>query len=269
MTRQKQRGDQPHNPKRLYKYNAEDAMTSMKYQVTIIMNQSTTSALANSHYYLYGFKAVQTSDASVMPLVWLLQRNYSTNTIVTWEEQYQAYTSTSAIAPSKPINVAFSAPIKLGQLLTVQQLAGTGVVNSEGSSAVISILNETNTPFTCGISEAQGGTFAPVCALPLYGSGLQLIAPIPKILLMFSTVPVELGTAIGVSYGPAVLIDLSSAEQRTVSFDINNGWSWGGYSWAQSVPANSKLVPLLAEPSKALASLAGHVVERNHACASS
>lgn len=245
-------------------------MANTNFQVTLTMSPSTVTALANSQYYLYGFLAVQSSDAAVVPLVWLQTQQYSVNSQVSWSNQYQAYTSTSAIAPSDPIIIAFSAPIALGQLLTVQQSTGIGVVTNEGTSGVIEILNGTNTLFTCGISEPQGNTFAPVCAMPLYGGGLQLIAPLPKILLLFSTVPVKPGTVIGVSYGPGILIDLSSADQRTVCFDINNGWSWGGYSWAQSVPANSSLVPLLTERSEALASLAVRMIaESNHARVSS
>ena len=46
-----------------------------------------------------------------------------------------------------------------------------------------------------------------------------------------------------------ILIDLSSVAQPAVSLGINNAWSWGGFSWAQPVPAGSNLVlRLIKEP---------------------
>ncbi|MDJ0593388.1 MAG: hypothetical protein QNJ72_25945 [Pleurocapsa sp. MO_226.B13] len=224
------------------------------------MNQSTLDALVNSGYYLYALLALQSSDKAGRPLVWLQTQKYSATTNVTWSSQYQAYTSFTAITSGNKISVGFSTPIEVGQLLTINQQTGTGDVTNE-EYPIIGILNKTNTQFTCGFSEQQDSTCVPVCALPLYGNGLQLFVPLPKILLMFSTVPVAQATVIDVSYGPGVLIDLNNANQRAVSFDINNGWSWGGYTWAQSVQANSNLVPLLIEYSEDLASLAARILQ--------
>jgi hypothetical protein len=42
--------------------------------------------------------------------------------------------------------------------------------------------------------------------------------------------------------------DLAAENQPSLGYDINAGWSWGGFSWAQEVPAGTGLVPLLIEP---------------------
>lgn len=224
--------------------DAELAATN--YGVLITMNTATVQALLSGNYYLYGFKAVQATQGGGAPLVWFQTQGYSANTNVAWTEQYQAYTSTSQIIPNGQITASFSTDIDLGQTLQVQA-GGIGEVVSGGPSTAISILNQTSTQFTCGISQTQNGVSSPLCAFPLYGNQMDVIAPIEKVLLMFSTLPVNTGTVIYQAYSSGILVDLTSSNQRTVSFDINAGWSWGGYSWGQQVPPNSNLVPLLIE----------------------
>src|SRR5260370_993515 len=105
-----------------------------------------------------------------------------------------------------------------------------------------------------GNAAGGGSGAAPFCAFPLYGNSLQVVVPLGKILLMFSSQPVAPGTVIDDFYAPAVrsfssgvLIDLAAENQPSLGYDINAGWSWGGFSWAQEVPAGTGLVPLLIE----------------------
>lgn len=170
-------------------------------------------------------------------------------------EQYQAYTSSSGIVPNGQIRVGFSADIDVGQILEVG-LGGGGPVVRGGQSTAISILNTTKTQFTCGISAKQNGNFSPFCAFPLYGENLQTIVPVEKVLLLFSTRELIAGTVIGHNFafvsvlaadGPGILVAVAEDINRDVSYDINQGWSWGGFSWAQPVAANQDLVPLLIE----------------------
>ena len=118
-------------------------------------------------------------------------------------------------------------------------------------------LNTTTTQFTCGISAKQNGNFSPLCAFPLHGENLQTIIPIDKVLLFFSTRALNAGTVIGphfasfsvlAAYGPGILVHVAEGNNRDVSYDINQGWRWGGFSWAQQVAANQDLVSLLIEP---------------------
>ena len=79
--------------------------------------------------------------------------------------------------------------------------------------------------------------------------------PLEKLLLIFSTDQIKTGTAIDyiydgnslAAYSPGIFIDLTSANQRNVNFDINSGWDWGEYAWAKQIPSTAYLVPLLIE----------------------
>jgi len=225
---------------------AADAGTP--YEVTINMTAQTVSQLLAAGFFLYGFKAVQTSMTSGSPVVWFSTQQFSATTTVNWQEQYQAYTSNSQIIPGGNIVASFAASITLGETLNVEA-GGVGNVTSTGVPTAISILNTVSTPFTCGISELQGASYNALCAFQLFGNNEDVIAPIEKVFLMFSTQPVNTGTVVEQSYGPGLLIDLTASNQRSVNYDINAGWSWGGFSWAQQFPPNSNLVPLLIEPS--------------------
>jgi hypothetical protein len=227
-----------------------EADAGTPYEVTINMTAQTVSQLLAAGFFLYGFKAVQASMTGGSPVVWFATQEFSATTMVNWQEQYQAYTSNSQIIPGGDIVASFAAGITLGETLNVEA-GGVGTVTSTGTPTAISILNTVSTPFICGISELQGTSYNPLCAFPLFGNNEDVIAPIEKVFLMFSTQPVNTGTVVEQSYGPGILIDLTASNQRTVNYDINAGWSWGGFSWAQQFPPNSNLVPLLIETSAA------------------
>ncbi|MGO4452169.1 hypothetical protein AB4Y96_24885 [Phyllobacterium sp. TAF24] len=217
-----------------------------QYGVSIKMDQATVEALSNGDYSLYGFKAVQSSAGGGRPLVWFKSTEFGLDTGVSWEVQYEAYTSRSAIIPNGQIKGLSSYPIDLGQMLEVETPQGTGVV-VDGTAGMISIENRTATQVTCGISEVVDGTPQPLCAFPLYGNGLDAIVPIQKVMFTFSTRPVNTGTVIEQAYSQSILIDLTAKTNREVSFDINKGWAWGGYSWAQAIRPSTNVVPLLIE----------------------
>jgi len=178
---------------------------------------------------------------------------YSTSTHVGWRDGCQAYTSGSPITGGEQVRVGFSAAIDVGQVLRVLP-GGIGLVCSDGHAGAVAILNTTSTMFTCGISGGTDSEPAPYCAFPLYGNHLQTLVPLGKILLMFATREVAPGTVVEhfydaarTSFGPGVLIDLTGATQRALTYDINTGWSWGGYTWARTIPPGTDLVPLLIE----------------------
>ena len=62
---------------------------------------------------------------------------------------------------------------------------------------------------------------------------------------MFASNTVNTGTVVYKSYSQGALVDLTTGQQRAVSFDIDNGWSWGTATWATAVAASESLVPLL------------------------
>ena len=220
-----------------------------EYQVEIDMDPQTVNALHSSNFRLYGFKAVRTDVGGGAPLVWFRTDNYSTNTDISWKTQFQAYTSTDAIIPDGKVEASFSENVDLGQTLNVDKAGGVGTVVGGGVKAAISILNKTATQYTCGISQVRDGKANPLCAFPLYGNHLDVIAPIEKVLLLFSTLPVNTGSVIEQAYGPGIYVDLTGAKDnlRKVRYDINKGWSWDGGVWAKQVAPNESLVPLLIQ----------------------
>ncbi len=224
------------------------------YAITITMNQTTVNALSTGGFYLYGFKAVKTT-ATGAPVVWFDTAAFGLNTQVSWSESYQAYTSNSQLIAGGQVVASNSYPIDLDQTLQITTPAGTGTVNTQsGTAQAIDIANQTTTQFTCGISQSNPqGVVAPMCAFTLYGNFTDVIAPIEKVLLMFSTLAINTGTVVEQSYSPALLIDLTAENSRAVAFDINQGWTWGGGNWAQAYAANTDLVPLLIENSASLA----------------
>ncbi|MEZ4471342.1 MAG: hypothetical protein R3F60_11185 [bacterium] len=230
----------------------EIQLMATQYSIEISLPQATVDALVTGKYQLYAFKGVQTTVGGGAPVVWFKSSAFSLTTQIVWEEQYQAYTSMSAIIPSGQINASAAYDADLAQILTVTSTAGTGTVGDGGTPGAISILNNTTSPFTCGISQVVAGQASPLCAFPLYGNGLDVMAPIEKVLLMFATDSINTGTVIYKAYSQGILIDLTGVTDRDVSFDINKGWSWGGYSWGQGVAPNADLVPLLIDGSSSL-----------------
>ncbi|UYG08693.1 hypothetical protein [Halomonas sp. M4R1S46] len=215
-----------------------------QYQVSISMDSDTIEKLKNGGFALYGFKAVKTANQGGAPLVWFQSTSFLDNTVITWDEQYQAYISTDEIIANGKIHASSSADIDLEQTMMVSQ-QGTVEVMQEGTPSAISISNLGTSQWTCGISQQTGGSTKPMCAFPLYGKNLDVIAPIEKVLLMFASNTVNTGTVIYKAYSSGVLLDLTSEQTRSVSYDINQGWDWGGQSWGQSVKAQESLVPLL------------------------
>lgn len=166
---------------------------------------------------------------------------------VTWQDQHQAYVSTSEIIPNGTIRTNSTTNIGLGQ--TAQVSAKDVITTADGgTSSAISILNQVNRPLTCGVSQVVNNQANPVCAARLHGNMLDVVAPAEQVLLMFSLGPINTGTVVHRAFDAALLVDLRRAAQRTVQFDINNnGWSWGGWSWGRWVRPSAELVPLLIQ----------------------
>lgn len=225
---------------------------STPYSIQISMPQATVAALGQGGYQLYAFKGVQTTVGGGSPVVWFSTNVFSLNTTIDWAEQYQAYTSLSQIVPNGQIVASAAYDASLGQTLDVTGSTGIGQMVNGGTSTAISINNQTSTQMACGISEVVDGTSSPLCVFPLYGNNMDVMAPIEKVLLMFSTLPVNTGTVVFQAYSQGVLIDLTGQNSRQVNYDINKGWSWGGGAWGTIVPAQAELVPLLITSSAAL-----------------
>lgn len=223
------------------------------YSISISMNQETVNDLSANNFVMYGFKAVRTTAAGA-PLVWFGTTSYGIDTDLNWEQRYQAYTSKSQIVPGGTVRATNAYDIDLDQTLVVVDKSGIGDVDTgAGTPRAISVLNQTDTQFTCGISEMQPtGAVTPLCAFPLFGNNLDVMAPVARVLLMFTTVAVNTGTVVYQAYSPGVLIDLTDVNSRAIAYDINTGWSWGGGPWARQIAPSEDLRPLLVENDPAL-----------------
>ena len=217
-----------------------------QYEIDIQMSQDTVEALTEGGYGLTVFKAVQSTVVGAAPLIWFQTDQLLLTTSVTWQEQYQAYISTSPILSYDVIRTSSTTDLGLGQAAQVNASGVMTVTEGETASA-ITILNQANQSWTCGISQAVEGQANPICAIPLHENLIDVITPVDQVLLSFSNMAMPTGTVVLKTNAAGVLVDLSSAPQRTVQFDINNGWSWGGETWAQSVETNANLVPLLVQ----------------------
>lgn len=229
----------------------------MQYQVTIQMSEASANALMASGAALLGFTAVQCSDNAGLPLVWLSTKQYMPNTVISWTDAQQAYTGAGSAGVGVVIHPGFTTDIALDQTFTVSQPSGTGTVTQGGTPGNVDVYNATSTSFVTGLAQpGSNGSTAPYCAFPLHGNSVQVMAPVPTVLFTFSTMPVQAGMAVSSVHSSGVLINMSSNNQRTVSFDIDAGWSWGGGAWAQAVNPTASLVPLLVEFNPQLAAVA-------------
>lgn len=217
------------------------------YNITVNMSMATVNALTEGNYQFYGFKAVRSAMGGGVPVVWFASTDYSTQTQLAWTEDYTAYTSSASQIEGGTITASFTAPIDLYQTLDIASRDGTGTVAQGGTDGAISINNTSGTSFTCGIGQVVQGANSVMCAFPLFGIGLDVIMPIEKVLLTFSSTAASNGSVVEQAYAPSLLIDMTGApnNSRTVSYDINQGWSFDGIDWATQIAANEEIVPLL------------------------
>lgn len=214
------------------------------YEIDISLSSDTVDKLKNGGFALYAFKAVKSSVTGGAPLVWFKTTQFLNTTQVTWEEQYQAYISTDEIIANGKVAASAACNIDLGQSAYVTANGNLTPVGT-GTPGAVSILNQGNNPWTTGISQFKDGKPNPLCAIPLYGNNLDVVVPIAKVLMMFASNTVNTGTVIYKAYSSGLMVDLTDNPTRSVAFDINNGWSWSGGTWANKVQANNDLVPLL------------------------
>jgi hypothetical protein len=68
------------------------------------------------------------------------------------------------------------------------------------------------------------------------------------VLLLFAQTTFGAGTVSFKAYAPGILVDLTGALQRNVSYDMNSGWSSGGGAWTTPVATQQDLIPILVNP---------------------
>jgi hypothetical protein len=249
--------------------------TSSDFSVNITMSSETVENLKKAGFQLYGFKAVKASIEGGVPLIWFATDQYLVHTTVQWSEDYQAYISTqlnpSSYEVIKPcslkefmnerlaikdykkdklaITACSSESIKLGQKMVVD-IYGNTTVMPNGNDSAISIVNQAENQWTCGISQALLNplAFNPLSAFPLYGNSQCVITPLNKVILMFASYSLlRTGAVVLQSWGPSVLVDLTGVKSRNLNYDLNNAWSPSNQVWAKIIPVASEFTPLIIQ----------------------
>ncbi len=230
--------------------------------ITITMDAETVSALLAGGFSLFGFKAVGSSDLAGRPLIWFSRQGYSLQTVVAWGTGLAGYSSSSAIANGQRIDVGALRGLGLGQIWQIDS-TGTGAVLNGGPVLSVSIQSMATQRFTVGVAEEVGGETRPYCAFPLFPGFLDSFEPRERILLAFATANVPAGTVVEGSLStlntvharaleksavsPGLLVEMDATMGRNVTFDVIDGWQWGNFSWARTVPSNENIVPLLID----------------------
>jgi hypothetical protein len=70
-----------------------------------------------------------------------------------------------------------------------------------------------------------------------------------RALVMFANIPMNVGTEVATLPATGMLLDLTQISDPQVSFDINDGWNWGGLPWGTEVNPGSEVAPLLTPSS--------------------
>ncbi|MER5551141.1 hypothetical protein ABT001_05535 [Streptomyces sp. NPDC002793] len=138
-------------------------------------------------------------------------------------------------------------------------MSGTGTVGgTPGATRRITVDNDTTRPFTTGIAQlnhVEAGPAAkatPLAAFPLHGMNLDFFTPVEKVLLMFATAVIETSTIVEQAFGPGLLVDLTGAAQREVTYDVDHGWGPDEPNWTTTVDSLSLLTPLLIQQDRSL-----------------
>lgn len=225
----------------------------MQRQLTITLDAATLQGLKDQDYALYVFAAVRygprltqvRSFGGGYPLVWSRLETYLTNTDVTFDDGLpSAYVSTTPLVENAVVQVGSSDPTGPGQTVVVDQYGQlTGLTT--GSPGTISIHNTGETAWTCGLLLPLDQASMPICAFPLHGGAMDMIAPTARILVMFAINSIPPGSAVSTAYSDGLLIDFSGETQRAVGFDIDKGWSADTAVWARDIPAGSDIGALL------------------------
>lgn len=219
------------------------------FSTTINLSQEDVRILRSEGYSLYAFKSV-TAAGDGSPTVWFnIPGEQILGSIrITWQDDFEAYSSYTTIAPKVRIEAINSVQADLGQLVTIEKGTGNLEVSTNGYDGTVSFLNKDNQRYTVGISQMVNGNPGILCAFPILGSGAaRVITPLPKIALIFSTEQIQTSTIITKAMSSGAFINLTGTNSRAVTFNINEGWDAGGATWLKKFDAFTDLKKLLIQ----------------------
>jgi len=223
--------------------------TPPTHQVTVNIAAGSLAQLIGVGATLYALHGFETSNRSAMPLVAYANADLAATQTWAWAEDYQAFVSRTALSAGvgdpaqRKIQVGASTAVRLGQTVDVD--ASLQLTVSAGAPAGAIAFNSTADALTCGL--AYGAGAAPACAVTLVAGLSVVIAPAQCVFLMFSTSAFELGAWVEQSSGDGLLVDMTGADARAVTFDLTaaGGWIEADQAWARAVAAGTGLPGLL------------------------
>lgn len=219
--------------------------------LTINLDPATLSALQASGFHLYAFLPMASSNKSGVPLVWLRIDSYLETIPITYTSTaLTAYISTSPIAANQAVAVGASTPVAAGQTVYV---ASGGALNATSGAPTgdIYLSNDAGMPYTGGLTVAYQSAVTPCCGFALYPSISVTLAPLDAIFVMWATSTYDPAVYMAQCLGPGLFVQFAGNAQRSVTYDITQGWGAGGATWATAVPAGANLVQtLIVNPGK-------------------
>lgn len=203
--------------------------TAPSYTIDLTLPPGTVRALAAGGFRLCLMHSVRCDTADGVPLIWATTSEYAPTTSLTWTAVPYGYAATGRTADASPNGARDLRQVALGQVLDVAANALTRVDPLPGDPRFVTVRSTASAPMACGAAEqAPVGprSPAPYCCFPLYGGAFVFLAPVPRVALAFTALPVTAGTAVRHLPGPAVLADLGERGRVELAYDIDTGWSW-------------------------------------------
>jgi len=228
---------------------------AVSQKVVVFVDPTTLTALKELGYALYALKGFQTTNAQGKALVWAETTAFAENTTFISTAEYEAYVTTGPVTNGGIVKtVTATALVAPGDIATFS--ANGLAVSAGGYPAGVTIVNTTTTPYTAGLSARSmemEGDFSPVASVPLYGLSEDIVAPVDKFLVTFSTAGAQVGAPFPHSVTQSLLIDMTGQTLLEGAFDINTGWSFGDAAWGETIPAGADLFAVLVEETPLLA----------------
>lgn len=204
-------------------------MSTPSYTLILTMSEATLQSLAKDAYSLYGFAGLGAPPTAETP-VWFQTAQLAETLTLTWSDSYAAYTETTQSIPGGQITGMNSYPVQLGDTLTVTSPAGLGTVAAGGPAGTVTVVNDTDAQFTCGLAltSATGADPSPISAHALPPNQQAVMTPGTDIFLVFRA-QVSSGTVTASSTSAGVLIPYpQGTATQTVTYDADQGWSGAG-----------------------------------------
>jgi len=228
---------------------------SDQFVIHVNLDDDTKTKLGGSGQSLRAYKGVKTGVANGLSPVWFMTNDFGDVVDVKWQEQYCGYVNSIDLKPGAVVDAHSVKPMTLGQLLTTDDF-GVATVDNNGQAGDITIHNKGHKEWTCGMGQKVGGVMSPSCSFKLFGTGYTLLMmPYEEVLLVFESGQIDTGTLVEETISSSIVITLTGdARERTVSFNIDNGWDAQQASWATIYTNSIKIADKLIHQDNSLRS---------------